>query len=67
MVIEYCRLSWPGNHSPAPWKALTPLFFPVNPYKNYVSPPYKSLNDTEDAIQEYAAGNYEGFHEKNHQ
>jgi len=33
MVIEYCRPSWPGKHSPTPWKAqktqkrfLTPLF-----------------------------------------
>jgi len=21
MVIEYCRPSWPGKHSPTPWKA----------------------------------------------
>ena len=35
MVIEYCRPSWPGKHSPAPWKAqktqkrfLTPFFRP---------------------------------------
>ena len=33
MVIEYCRPSWPGKHSPTPWKAqktqkrfLTPFF-----------------------------------------
>jgi len=36
MVIEYCRPSWPGKHSPTPWKAqktqkrfLTPLFSPA--------------------------------------
>jgi len=38
MVIEYCRPSWPGKHSPTPWKAqktqkrfLTPLFSHLTP------------------------------------